>query len=81
METDDSDYQNLEKLVQKHEAAIRGYIRTEQQLRLYIESMENEELEKKKLIQFQENEILSLQAENSELSKKVAELELNLSQS
>jgi len=38
---------NLEKLVQKHEAEIRNHVRTEQQLRLYIEALENDEQGKK----------------------------------
>lgn len=41
--SNDADYQNLEKLVQKHEAEIRNHVRTEQQLRLYIENLENED--------------------------------------
>jgi hypothetical protein len=70
----ESDYQCLEKLVQKHEAEIRNHIRTEQQLRLYIENLESENETK---VASTEKEMAKLKSEikilNEKMSKSVKE--------
>lgn len=48
----ESNYQNLEKVLQKYEAEIREHIRIEQQLKIYTESLEEkiENFKKRKLM-------------------------------
>jgi hypothetical protein len=63
------EYNNLERLVQKHEAEIRNHIRTEQQLRLYIENLETEEHIKMAQIENLNEKVEKLQRENKELKE------------
>lgn len=42
----DEKYSNLEKLLQKYEAQIRDHIRVEQQLKIYVESLQESFIEK-----------------------------------
>ena len=72
----EDDYQNLEKLVQKHEAEIRNHIRTEQQLRLYIENME---IESETKLAAMEKELLKVKSDNKYLLEKVVKHRKELS--
>jgi chromosome segregation ATPase len=70
---DKGEYSNLERLVQKHEAEIRNHIRTEQQLRLYIENLETEEHIKNAQIENLNEKVNRLKRENDEV-KELLEL-------
>lgn len=70
---DKGEYSNLERLVQKHEAEIRNHIRTEQQLRLYIENLETEEHIKNAQIENLNEKVNRYKRENDEL-KELLEL-------
>jgi predicted RNase H-like nuclease (RuvC/YqgF family) len=59
--------------VQKHEAEIRNHIRTEQQLRLYIENLETEEHIKNAQIENLNEKVNRTKRENEEL-KELLEL-------
>lgn len=63
------EYSNLEKLVQKHEAEIRNHIRTEQQLRLYIDNLETEEHIKNAQIENLNEKVNRLKRETDELKE------------
>lgn len=47
-QSSDTNYQNLEHVLQKYEAEIRDHIRIEQQLKIYTESLEQELFQLKK---------------------------------
>lgn len=78
----DTNYQNLEKVLQKYEAEIREHIRIEQQLKIYTESLEEkiDSFKKKKLIKQESlmnmNEInKKLKRNNDKLKYEKKELE------
>lgn len=52
-------YSNLEKLLQKYEAQIRDHIRVEQQLKIYVESLQESFAEKENIL----NEAVTLAKE------------------
>lgn len=56
-------------MVQKHEAEIRNHVRTEQQLRLYIENIENDNEAK---FAASEKELAKLKLDNKMLLDKMA---------
>ena len=66
----DTNYQNLEKVLQKYEAEIREHIRIEQQLKIYTESLEEklETIKKNKI--FKKESILNINELNKKLKKK-----------
>jgi hypothetical protein len=68
-----AEYNSLEKLVQKLEGEIRNHIRTEHQLRLYIESLETEEHIKNAQVENLNEKMNKLKRENDEL-KELLEL-------
>lgn len=68
-----SEYNSLEKLVQKLEGEIRNHIRTEHQLRLYIESLETEEHIKNAQVENLNEKMNKVKRENEEL-KEMLEL-------
>lgn len=72
-------YANLEKLLQKYEAEIREHVRVEQQMKIYVENLQEsfdekekafkDELEaKKKSIEELENKIIKAEQRATELS-------------
>ena len=63
-------------MLQKHEAEIRNHIRTEHQLRLYIENMESESEAKVSTV---EKENLKLKSENKLLNEKLSKLSREMS--
>ena len=68
-----AEYNSLEKLVQKLEGEIRNHIRTEHQLRLYIESLETEEHIKNAQVENLNEKMNKVKRENDEL-KELLEL-------
>ena len=80
----DSNYQNLEKMLQKYEAEIREHIRVEQQLKIYSESLEEKvddyklKLEKSKKQEDSAKELAKKQKEIDRLKSEVRMLEKKL---
>ena len=76
---EDERYQDLEKILQKHEAEIRTHIRVEQQLKLYAESLqqkyETSESTRIELVANTKTMILDLKRGSEGISDKCAALE------
>lgn len=80
----ESNYKNLEKMLQKYEAEIREHIRVEQQLKIYSESLEEKiddykaRLEKSKKQEDSAKEVAKKQKEVDRLKSEVRMLEKKL---
>lgn len=64
------EYESLERLLQRHEAEIRSHIRVQQQLKIYIEELEQEILNTKQ----RQQQIDEIQAQNHRLTIELNEI-------
>lgn len=64
------EYESLERLLQRHEAEIRSHIRVQQQLKIYIEELEQEIHQARQ----RQHQIAEIQAQNHRLTTELNEI-------